>query len=164
MRHVLAQPASHELAMPTSQDQSLEFRTPVRRLAATFTFACGASQEGVLFCPPGEDVDRLLSSPEPFLPIEVNGKVRLVARRTLAIVSTPLGYDFDEEGTITRRATVMVRLIGDGEIDGEIAFAPRPGRPRVLDFLNEPTPRLRLWGSNAVHHISKECIDSVEER
>jgi len=150
--------------MATAQDHSAEFRTPVRRLAATVTFSDGARHEVVLFCPPGEDIGHLLSSPEPFLPIEQDGKVRLVARKTLAVVTAAPEHDFDEEGTLTRRRTVTVRLTGGGEVEGELAYTPRPGRPRVLDFLNEPDAVVRLLGTLAVHHVSKQHIESVEER
>jgi hypothetical protein len=149
--------------MVTSKE-SVEFRTPVRRLEATVTFASGDSQDVVLFCPPGEDIARMLAATEPFLPIEQNGRVRLIARKTLAVITTRVGHDFDEEGTLTRRTTVTVRLTSGGKVDGDLAYSPRPGRPRVLDFLNEPDAMLRLWGPNAVHHVSKEHIDSVEEQ
>ena len=150
--------------MATAQDHSAEFRTPVRRLAATVTFSGGARREVVLFCPPGEDIGRILSSPEPFLPIEQDGKVRLVARKTLAVVTAAPEHEFDEEGTLTRRMTVTVRLTGGGEVEGELAYTPRPGRPRVLDFLNEADAVVRLLGTLAVHHVSKQHIESVQER
>ncbi len=150
--------------MVTPGDRSADFRTPVRRVAASVTFRGGVRCDVTLFFQPGDDVARLLAAPEPFLPIEQEGKVRLVARRTLAVVMTPAGQEFDEEGTLTRRVTVTVRLIGGGEVHGELAYGPRPGRPRVLDFLNEPEATLRLWDAHGVHHIAKEHIDSVEEQ
>jgi hypothetical protein len=151
--------------MLASQDQSSEFRTPVRRLAATVTFRSGAVLDVVLFCQPGENVGRLLTASDPFLPVEQGGKIRLVARETLAVVTTPLGENFDEEEeTLTRRVSMTVRLSSGKEVEGEVAFTPRPGRPRVLDFLNEPDATLRLVGAHEVHHVSKRQIDSVEER
>jgi hypothetical protein len=150
--------------MLTSDDRSADFRTPVRRVAATVTFSSGARCDAILFFQPGDDVAHLLAAPEPFLPIELDGKVRLVARRTLAVVTTSAGNEFDEEGTLTRRVTVAVRLSGGGEVEGELAYGPRPGRPRVLDFLNEPDATLRVWDAHSVHHVVKAHIDSVQER
>ena len=150
--------------MLTSPDRNDDFRTPVRRLAATLIFSNGTRSEAVLFCQPGEDLAHLLTAPEPFLPIELEGKVRLVARKTLAVLTAPVEYDFEEEGTLTRRRTVNIRLTSGYEVEGELAYTPRPGRPRVLDFLNEPDATLRLLGTNAVHLVSKTHIDSLEER
>lgn len=150
--------------MLTSADRSADFRTPVSRVAATVTFSTGVRCDVTLFFQPGDDVPHLLAAPEPFLPIEMDGKVRLVARKTLAVVTTSAGNEFDEEGTLTRRVTVVVRLSGGGQVEGELAYGPRPGRPRVLDFLNEPDATLRVWDAHAVHHVVKAHIDSVEER
>jgi hypothetical protein len=150
--------------MVTLSDRSAEFRTPVRRLAATVTFGSGIRSEVVLFCQPGEGVEYLFTAPEPFVPIEQDGKVRLVARKTLAVVTIPRGQDFDEEGTLVRRVTVTVRLTSGGELEGELAYTPRHGRPRVLDFLNESDALVSLSDTHAVHHVSKEHIGSVEER
>jgi hypothetical protein len=150
--------------MVASPDRSAEFRTPVRRLAATVTFGSGVRSDVVLFCQPGENVEYLFTAPEPFVPIEQDGKVTLVARKTLAVVTIPRGHDFDEEETLVRRVTVAVRLTSGGELEGELAYTPRQGRPRVLDFLNESDAVLSLADTHAVHHIAKEHIGSVEER
>jgi hypothetical protein len=133
-------------------------------LATTITFSNGVRSEVVLFCQPGEDIGRLLMGPEPFVPIEHDGKVRLVARKTLAVVTMPRGHDFDEEATLVRRVTVTVRLTSGNELDGELAYTPRHERPRVLDFLNESDAIVCLSDPHGVHHISKEHIASVEER
>jgi hypothetical protein len=150
--------------MLTSIDRDEDFRKPVRRLAATVTYGSGARCDVVLFCQPGEDLSRLLAADEPFLPIEQEGKVRLVARKELAVVSVPFDGEFEEEATLTRRVTVAVRLTSGAQVEGELAYTPRPGRPRVLDFLNEPDATLRLLDTHATHHVSKAHIHAVEER
>ncbi|MDP9149840.1 MAG: hypothetical protein M3O36_07890 [Myxococcota bacterium] len=142
-----------------------EYRIPVRRQSATVTLATGARLlDAVLFCEVGLEVEALLESDQGFLPIGHDNHVRLVARRALAVVTTAPRHDTDEEQLMTRRLSVAVRLRSGELLEGDLVYEPRPGGSRALDVLNGPARTLQVRSSEAVHHISKEHVEYLEER
>src|SRR5262249_16523673 len=73
-------------APPPEPRLSGEYRGPVRRDAVTLLRADGARHEGTVFRAGDEPFEALLDKPEPFLPIDAGGAVRLFARRAIACV------------------------------------------------------------------------------
>ncbi|MDP9035429.1 MAG: hypothetical protein M3O50_11535 [Myxococcota bacterium] len=142
-----------------------EYRIPVRRQSAVITLATGARLvDAVLFCEVGLEIEALLEGDQAFLPVGHDSRVRLIARRVVAVVTTAPRVDTDEERLMTRRLSVAVGLCSGEILEGDLVFEPRPGGSRVLDVLNGAARTLQLRSSEAVHHVAKEHVEYVEER
>ena len=112
-----------------------------------------------------EDVSELFNSDTPFFPLELeNAEVILVAKERVAEVAA------DREDTSDQplrdppipTSLLQIVLVG-GEVRlGSIRLEARPGRARVLDYLNALTSRfLTLYTSNEARLINRSLIDRV---
>lgn len=151
----------------TAQD---DYRIEKQRLAATVTLGGGAVLPGHLFVPaplPGhtatEDPAALLNDREPFLPVETNGEVLLVAKARVAEVSgLPVGELDELLRQSTPMALVEVRLANGARHFGSLRLEIRTGRPRVLDFLNDVAqPFLTLYTDQGIRLINRAWIECV---
>jgi hypothetical protein len=144
-----------------------ELRVPVSRLDARLLTDDGVSHQVTVFLPPGEDVGHLLAAREPFLPVSEEGRIRLVARSTIAAIAArrqgseaPPALD-DELLTSVR--TLIVRLRGGAVLQGTLRYGAVPGQSRTADLLNEPTPTFTLEVDGAQYRIAKAHVASVDE-
>jgi hypothetical protein len=142
---------------------SSEFRVPVRREAITLTLADGSLHEGTFFRAPSGEMDALLESEEPFVPIDEGGTLRLYARRGIAVVSVAEEEESELEA-LRVRVGVAVRLRGGKSVRGELRFAAERGNARSLDHLNGVEKSFAVHDGAKVHHVAKDHVEHVEER
>jgi hypothetical protein len=144
-----------------------ELRVPVNRVEVELTLGDGRSCKGTVFVPPGSQVAQLFQRSDSFLPIEVEGKVRLYAPGALACVATrPVADDAEPMSTAIpeERRGVRVHLRCGTIVDGEVRFVPWGDRVRTADLLNEASPTLEVHRRDgALCWIQKTHVEHVEE-
>jgi hypothetical protein len=113
-----------------------------------------------------EDIAELFNGGEPFLPLELEGGgVTLIAKDRVMEVAL-LGDDelaVEPSGeSLLPTAEVEVFLAGGAVQAGSVRLEARPGRARVLDFLNHLNTRfLTLYTANDARLINRSVIDRV---
>ncbi len=144
-----------------------ELRVPVSRLDARLITDDGETHQVTLFIPPGEDVGHLLSAREPFLPVSEEGRIRLVARSTIAAVAARRqgseAPPADQDELLTSDRALVVRLRGGAVLTGTLRYSAVPGQTRTADLLNEPSPIFTLEVEGAHYRIAKAHVASVDE-
>jgi hypothetical protein len=144
-----------------------ELRVPVNRVEVELTLGDGRSCRGTVFVPPGSQVAQLFCKSDSFVPIEVEGKVRLYAPGALACVATrPAPADAEPMSTAIpeERRAVRVHLRSGTLIDGEVRFVPWGDRVRTADLLNEASPTLEVHRRDgALCWVQKTHVEHVEE-
>lgn len=137
-------------------------RIPVDHVPVTLVLHEGTRLEVMMFLPPGEQMADQLCSGAPFLPIRHGGKIRIVARDTIACITvggTPVvNEDLPEE-----MQRVSARLRSGTTIEGELRWTAAVGRSRTADHLNESTPHITVYGNGTITYIAKRHMAWLEE-
>lgn len=114
----------------------------------------------------------LLNGPDPFLPaIDRKGKLRLLRRDAVVVITLPDGHDPGEEGPqseagplpTSRHADVEVILESGAAIRGTVEYDMPESRSRLLDFLNREEQCLAVRHKGQIHLVNKRHIARVNE-
>lgn len=113
-----------------------------------------------------EDIAELFNGAEPFLPLELDGGgVTLVAKDRVAEVALVGDEELADEPTgevALPKVQVEVFLVGGEVRIGAVRLEARPGRARLLDYLNHLTGRfLTLHATNGARLLNRSFIDRV---
>jgi hypothetical protein len=149
------------------------YRIETARRAVALTMPGGDVLRGHVFVHPStyrpfepEDIAELFNGDESFLPLELEGGgVTLVAKERVAEVAL-MGDDeaADEpSGEVPLpKVQVEVFLASGGVRTGFVRLEARPGRARLLDYLNHLTTRfLTLYTANDARLLNRSFIDRV---
>jgi hypothetical protein len=137
---------------------------PIDRVTATLIFDDGTRREVVLPHGPGQPIEALFESREPFLAVKEGGKTRIYARSTVAcVIVTAASQSACDDGLPHSQRLLRIWLRGGVVLEGELRYIAVEGRGRVTDVLNENAPSFSLHASDAVHHIAKAHVFCVEE-
>ena len=114
----------------------------------------------------------LLNGPDMFLPaIDRKGKLRLLRRDAVVVITVPAEYEPGAEGPAaeaapvpsSRHAEVEVILEGGGVIRGTVEYDMPETRSRLIDFLNREDRYLAVRRAGQVHLVNKRHIARVNE-
>jgi hypothetical protein len=113
-----------------------------------------------------ERVADLLNAGAEFLPARdaASGLMTFLHRTAIALVRIPATLESDEETALTlpTEHEVAVSLVGGGEVRGLVSYVRPPERARLVDFLSEPTPFLRvLEPAGTVTLVHKRLVARV---
>lgn len=147
-------------------------RVPKRRVPAEVLLASGESRRISLFLAEAgaghagpERPSDLLRAPEDFLPAvdEESGLITFLNRAALALVRVDRALEPDGADGITLPAEheVEVLLRTGARLRGFLSYLPALPHHRVLDFLNERSPFLRLLEEGTVALVSKRHVAQV---
>jgi hypothetical protein len=137
-------------------------RLPVDRIRVALILESGEAISGDVFLAPGDPASSVLSEGEPFVPVAVDKKVRLVARDAIAslAVDIELACDPDVQEQMQRAA---VRLKNGVTIEGELRWVPHAGYRRTVDMLNLASRAIVVHGTGVTTYIIKAHVAWVEE-
>ena len=114
----------------------------------------------------------LLNGSDTFLPaVDRGGKLRLLRRDAVVVITVPAAHEPCTEGPETeaaplpssRRAEVEVILENGGVIRGTVEYDMPESRSRLLDFLNREDRCLAVRHAGQVHLVNKRHIARVSE-
>lgn len=165
-------------------DRSAELRLPTlavpvrlalvgRELAGAELFVADVARRGRshLF----DDIAALLDASAGFVPVRIDGGVRLLAKHAIAWIAVRRrgeddlpSAEFPEELSdaftlYDRQHRVAIALSGGPEITGLLLDSAPADRPRVVDHLNGPGVFLRVWSPDEHVLVNKHQIVSVTE-
>jgi hypothetical protein len=159
--------------MATGDYSAHPYRIETARRAVALTMPGGEVLRGHVFVHPStyrpfepEDIAELFNADEPFLPLELEGGgVTLIAKDRVAEVALVDDDEIADEpsGEVALpKVQVEVFLTGGGVRTGSVHLEARPGRARVLDYLNHLTTRfLTLYTANNARLLNRSLIDRI---
>jgi hypothetical protein len=135
---------------------------PVDLVTATLILHDGDRSEIILFMPPGEDMARLVSEGDRFLPVTRAGKVCLVARSAIACLGVTPRVARPDDLPVERQAAI-VRLESGTVLEGELRWIAPEGKQRTADFLNGASPYIEVFTAALTYYVLKAHIATVQE-
>jgi len=149
-----------------------DLRVPKRRVPVEVTLQGGATRRVTLFLAEAaeghsgqERPSDLLNGRDDFIPAfdEETAGMTFLNRAGIALVRFPADLDRDEadEVTIPTEHEVEVRLLDGTTLAGIVSYLRPPERSRLVEFLNESTPFLRLLVGEAVALVNKRHVSRV---
>lgn len=141
-------------------DSSL--RVPMREVSAQLALDDGGALDVTLFLTEGERVEDLFERHEAFVPVVVEGRVRLYARAAIACLSERGTIRPPPEDLVQSQRQVVVRLRGGTAVAGEVRYVPDDGR-RLQEVLNLAAKSFTVHGAGGLHHVAKAHVVCVEE-
>lgn len=137
---------------------------PIDRVTAMLILADGTRREVVLPHGPGQPIEALFESREPFLAVKEGGKTRIYARSVLACVIVGAANQSAYDESLPRSHRLIRTWLRSGVVlEGELRYIAVEGRGRVTDVLNENAQSFSLHTRDAVHHVAKTHVFCVEE-
>ena len=137
-------------------------RLPVDRVRVTLVLETGDALSGDVFLAPGEEVSSVLDEAEPFVPLGMEGHVRLVSRATIACLVVP-GEVARDQDVHEESQRARVHLKAGPEVEGELRWVALVGHRRTVDHLNLPARFLAIHGAGVTTYIIKAHVAWVEE-
>ena len=137
-------------------------RLPVDHVTASLILADGDRFDAVLFVSPDEDMPRLLTARDRFLPAMREGRVCMIARAAIASLGVPSRPIVDELPVETQQA--IVRLLSGEVVEGLLRWTAPAGHQRTVDYLNSDDPYLEVHTETQLHYVMKSHVATVEER
>jgi hypothetical protein len=143
-------------------------RLPTNSVLGTLILHDGERSEALLFLPLGDDITRLVSPGDPFVPTIRDARFCLVARDAIAAIRVTAGGTDDRsdpDGLPIRRQRARVRLRSGTTLDGELQWTPLRDHERTSDHANEATSFLVIHDAEArsTYYIVKSQIATIEE-
>jgi hypothetical protein len=140
-----------------------ELRVPIQRIRAEIH----TERERVhaaLLLPPLATIEEVFEEEAAFVPTEVDGQTRLLARASIAaIVVEADGIPGSPAalGVHYAMRPVAVRLRSGGVLEGSLVLSPT--LRRTLDVLNQNAKSFALQAGGRVFHVAKAHVVAVEE-
>ncbi len=147
-----------------------DLRVPKHRVAAEVLLPGGLTRRIALFlaeaAPDHDGPERpldLLNGRAEFLPAfdEESGQMTFLHRAALAAVRVPREAETEELPTIPTEHEVEILLTDGVALRGVISYLRPPERGRLVEFLNEPEPFLRLIEDGAMTLVNKRHVARV---
>ncbi len=141
-------------------------RMPVDYVDASLIHHDGERSEVIFLLPSGEDVARVITEGDAFIPVMRNAKICIIARESIAAIGLPLRAQTaleQEMPTETQRAAVKLRsgMLLEGELRWTTVYN---GENRTADFLNSDARTIELRTADTSYFIVKAHVSYVEER
>ena len=139
-------------------------RVPVDYVDALLVRHDGARCDVIVFVPPDEDLVRVLTEGEQFLPMASAGRILLVARASIAALGVPSTprIQRDDDLPLERQAAV-VHLRNGQTVEGELRWTASASANRTADYLNGDETYLEVHNSDITYYVIKSHIAFVEE-
>lgn len=151
------------MAEPNVHRSQAILRMPVDYVDATLILHDGERSEVIFVLPPGEDIARVITEGDAFLPVMRDAKIRIVARAAIAAVGVapaPRPLE-DEMPSETQRAAV--KLSSGMILDGELRWTIVSGKQRLTDHLNNEARTIELRSGDKCFVIVKAHVAYVQE-
>jgi hypothetical protein len=139
-------------------------RMPVDMVDAVMYLHDGDKSDVLLFVPPSEDLSRVLSEGQAFLPVMREASMCFVARAAIACLAVEpqraprLPDDFPHE-----EERVKVTLRNGTVIEGKMRWIGFAGANRTVDHLNSEAPFIVVVSDTHAHIIVKTHVAMVRE-
>jgi hypothetical protein len=139
-------------------------RMPVDYIDATLIHHDGERSEVIFLLPPGEDLARLMTEGDAFIPVMRNAKICIVARDSIAALGLPLRAltTFEEEMPHDTQKAV-VKLRSGMMLEGELRWTLEDGKQRTADFLKSGSLHVELRTTDKSYYVAKSHIAYVQE-
>lgn len=144
-----------------------DYRVEKQRLTISLRLRVGHTHTGEIFVPRalfGHDTAAdVLNAAEPFFPLQVDDTVVLVAKdHVVDVWGADVAGESEARLVGTVREAVEIAMAGGVVHVGALMLAGPAGRHRLLDVLNDHTPRfLTLYTVEGVHLVNVRLIESV---
>jgi hypothetical protein len=151
---------------PNMRRSQAILRMPVNSVLATMILHDGERSDVLLYVPPGEDITRLVSSGDPFVPMIKNARFCLVARSAIAALGVVTGDEPPDDGglPVTRQRS-RVRLRSGTTLEGELRWSASEIYKRTSDYVNDPTGFFVVHATETrtLYYVVKSQVATVEE-
>lgn len=140
-------------------------RLPVDSVLAKLILHNGDRADVLLFIPPGEDITRVVSPGEPFVPMIRNAQFCLVARDAIAALAVVGAEPADDGALPIAHQRTRVTLRSGLKLDGTMKWISLDGHKRTSDHVNDHGDFLVLYTSETrtTHYIAKRHVATIEE-
>lgn len=135
-------------------------RMPVDHVDATLILHDGDRSEVIFLLASGEDIARVVTDGDAFIPVMCNAKICIIARDAIAAVGVPLR---DEDELPAEKQRVGVKLKSGMLLDGELRWTIVDGKQRTADHLNGNARTIELRTADKSYFIVKSQIAFVQE-
>lgn len=139
-------------------------RMPVDYVDATLIHHDGERSEVIFLLPPGEDLARVMTDGDPFIPVMRNAKICIIARDSIAALGVPPRVVDELEAAMpheTQRVTVKLR--SGMMLEGELQWTVVEGKQRTADFLKAEALFIELRAADKSYLVAKSHIAYVQE-
>ena len=137
-------------------------KMPVDYVDATLILHDGDRSEVIFLLPPGEDLARVITEGDAFIPVMRNAKMCIVARDAIAAIGMPPKVE-DEDALPTHKQRVTVKLKSGMMLDGELAWTVVDGKHQTAHHLNGDTRTIELRVADKSYFIVKAHVAYVQE-
>ncbi len=140
-------------------------RMPVDYVDATLILHDGERSEVIFFVPPNEDIGRLMSEGNPFVPVMRNAKICLVARASIACIGVvaKAAAPHDDGDLPTEQQHVTVKMFSGMMMEGELRWTSVSGGKRTADHLNASATYFELRTADKTYIVMKAHVSTVQE-
>ena len=139
-------------------------RMPVDYVDATMILHDGDRSEVIFLLPPGEDLGRVMTEGDAFIPTMRNAKICIVARAAIAALGiTPPATDESEDALPFQHQKVAIKLKSGMMLEGDLRWTAVPGQQRTADYLNGDALMIELRTADKRFFVAKSQIEFVQE-
>jgi hypothetical protein len=140
-----------------------ELRVPIQRIRAEIHTEL-EHVAGTLLLPPLATIEEVFEEDAAFVPSEIDGQTRLLARSSIAAIAVEgdaMAGSLAALGVTYAMRPVAVRLRSGGVLEGSLVLSPT--LRRTLDVLNQSAKSFALHSAGRVFHVAKAHVVRVEE-
>ncbi|MBA3393291.1 MAG: hypothetical protein H0T89_11635 [Deltaproteobacteria bacterium] len=140
-------------------------RMPVKYVDATLILHDGERVEVIFMLPRSEELTRVISEGEAFVPVMRDAKIYIVARDAIACVSLVVEPPAvpDENALPSNHQRAAVKLRSGMMVEGELRWPVVSGEQRTTDYLNAATPYFELHTADRTYYVIKAHVATVLE-
>lgn len=138
-------------------------RVPVQSTRVTLESEQG-EREAVCFLSPGVAVEDLFEQDVRFVPVGIEGAIRMYARTAIVSIIVDVGSASAERSPLDltyQERAVAVHLRNGKVLRGHLRLPSR--LTRTLDLLNQSSRSFAVHDGAKVHHVSKAHVEQIEE-
>lgn len=141
-------------------------RLPVDSVTATLILHDGERSDVLLFIAAGEDITRLVSPGDPFVPMIKHARFCLVARTAIAAIGvTDPPADPELDGLPVECQRARIQLCSGAALEGELRWTAPEGERRTADYVNDSPTFFILHAADGhtTYYIAKAQVATIEE-
>ncbi len=152
-------------ATPASRGGSAEYRVPVQSADVTLHLVGGGTKFGSLFWPSEFEFDASLELGDPFFPVNVGGRIHIVARVAVEAFGIPQARKTvaSEPDLLAKHVRARLHMQSGSTFEGEFVYSADHARSRVADLLNGKERYFLFRVGSELLHVSKTHLIWVEE-
>ena len=140
-------------------------RMPVDYVDATLVLHDGDRSEVIFLLPPGEDLARVITEGDAFIPVMRAAKICIIARDAIAAVGVALRAPTAlEQEMPSEKQKATVKLRSGMMLEGELRWTVVMGKQRTADYLNNEALTIELRTQDKSFFIAKAHIAYVQEQ